>query len=171
MRVQRATGRARFLPCCACLIASAWLLVGCVVARDHYDTLADARAERLFERGWLPDVLPASATDIHVANDLENSTSTGSFDYRVGDDTAMLATMVPAAPEHAPFEDWADIVAKRRADGMLPWTYDAEFEAWVFFCDRNAGRCETWLWQHRARRLFETQPVDTLSPRWSPKDS
>ncbi|CAH9050794.1 hypothetical protein PSECIP111854_00605 [Pseudoalteromonas sp. CIP111854] len=33
----------------------------------------------LFERGWLPDVLPKSTTNIVAVNDLDNNTSAGNF--------------------------------------------------------------------------------------------
>jgi hypothetical protein len=124
----------------------ALLLAGCDVVREQHDTLADARKERLFERGWLPDVLPASATDIRSANDLDRNTSIASFDYVVGDDAPMLATMQPGAPAAAPFDDWGYVLATRRADGMEAWIWLGCGSTWVFFCDRAAGRCETWQW-------------------------
>ena len=128
-----------------------WLVLavacaGCDTVRDHYDTLEDARADRLFERGWLPDVLPDSAVDIHAANDLDIGTSRSRFDYRVGDDAALFAALQPGAPAQAPFDDWAYLVAKQSADGRLPWTLHRDGSTWVFFCDRGAGHCETWLW-------------------------
>ena len=134
----------------ACLLALAALAAGCDIVRDRYGTLEDARADRLFERGWLPDLLPASATDIHTANNLDISTSVGRFDYRVGDDAAMLAAMEAGAPANAPFDDWAYVVATRRKDGRLPWTYRGDDATWVFFCDRAAGRCETWMWSRQS---------------------
>jgi hypothetical protein len=134
----------------------AWIVLagacaGCDTVRDHYDTLEEARADRLFERGWLPDVLPDSAVDIHTANDLDIGRSRGRFDYRVGDDAAMVAAMRPGAPAQAPFDDWTYIVATQRADGLLPWTFHDDDATWVFFCDRGAGHCETWLWSGHSR--------------------
>jgi hypothetical protein len=127
-------------------LAIVLLLGGCDVVREQHDTLADARGEGIFERGWLPDVLPASATDIRSANNLDINTSVASFDYIVGDDVAMLATMHVGAPADAPFDDWSYIVAKRRSGGMPPWTWRGNGSTWVFFCNRAAGRCEKWQW-------------------------
>ena len=138
--------RAHDLPRVACLLALGALTSGCDTVRDRYDTLEDARAAGLFDRGWLPDHLPASATDIHTANNLDINTSFGRFDYRVGDDVAMLAAMKAGAPANAPFDDWAYVVAKRRKVGLLPWTYRKDDATWVYFCDRAAGHCETWMW-------------------------
>ncbi|HAS6309712.1 TPA: hypothetical protein ACGUPD_000397 [Vibrio vulnificus] len=56
------------------------VLAGCSdIVQSHYDNYQQAQADRLFERGWLPDVLPVSTTQIEVANDLDNNTSQGSF--------------------------------------------------------------------------------------------
>ncbi|EIO3976395.1 hypothetical protein LQK36_004602 [Vibrio vulnificus] len=49
------------------------------IVQSHYDNYQQAQADQLFERGWLPDVLPVSTTQIEVANDLDNNTSQGSF--------------------------------------------------------------------------------------------
>src|SRR5688572_19822129 len=49
--------------------------------KSHYLTVEDARRDGLLERGWLPDVLPPSARDIDVSNNLDINTSTGSFKF------------------------------------------------------------------------------------------
>ncbi|MCU8314310.1 hypothetical protein M2G92_03635 [Vibrio vulnificus] len=56
------------------------VLAGCSdIVQSHYDNYQQAQADQLFERGWLPDILPVSTTQIEVANDLDNNTSQGSF--------------------------------------------------------------------------------------------
>ncbi|ELP8107219.1 hypothetical protein QTU68_004524 [Vibrio vulnificus] len=56
------------------------VLTGCSdIVQSHYDNYQQAQADQLFERGWLPDVLPVSTTQIEVTNDLDNNTSQGSF--------------------------------------------------------------------------------------------
>ncbi|HAS8426824.1 TPA: hypothetical protein I7765_22965 [Vibrio vulnificus] len=56
------------------------VLTGCSdIVQSHYDNYQQAKADQLFERGWLPEVLPVSTTQIEVANDLDNNTSQGSF--------------------------------------------------------------------------------------------
>ncbi|ENT6844698.1 hypothetical protein ACFD7L_004539 [Vibrio vulnificus] len=56
------------------------VLAGCSdIVQSHYENYQQAQADQLFERGWLPDVLPVSTTQIEVANDLDNNTSQGSF--------------------------------------------------------------------------------------------
>ncbi|EGQ7940476.1 hypothetical protein V4T70_004575 [Vibrio vulnificus] len=56
------------------------VLTGCSdIVQSHYDNYQQAQVDQLFERGWLPDVLPVSTTQIEVTNDLDNNTSQGSF--------------------------------------------------------------------------------------------
>ena len=56
------------------------LMFGCSdVVSDEYSTYAQAKQELLFDRGWLPDILPNSTVTIEVNNDLDANTSEGSF--------------------------------------------------------------------------------------------
>ena len=56
------------------------LMSGCSdVVSDEYSTYAQAKEERLFDRGWLPDILPKSTLNIEVNNDLDANTSKGRF--------------------------------------------------------------------------------------------
>lgn len=55
-------------------------MLGCSdVVSDEYSTYAQAKEERLFDRGWLPDILPKSTVTIKVSNDLDANTSKGRF--------------------------------------------------------------------------------------------
>ena len=51
----------------------------------HYPTRAGAEADSLFERGWLPDIIPASSRDITTNNDLDLNLSKGEFFFSPGD--------------------------------------------------------------------------------------
>ncbi len=55
------------------------------VVESNYATLAEARADQLFGRGWLPDVLPASAFNIRTSNNLDLNQSEGEFSFRPDD--------------------------------------------------------------------------------------
>jgi hypothetical protein len=57
-------------------------LTGCSdVVTTRFATLAEAKSQGAFERGWLPPLLPASARAIVERNNLDLNTGTGSFDY------------------------------------------------------------------------------------------
>ncbi|MEZ9700222.1 hypothetical protein AB4455_18215 [Vibrio sp. 10N.261.46.E12] len=62
------------------LFSALALMSGCSdVVSDEYSTYAQAKDERLFDRGWLPDILPEATVKIEVNNDLDANTSEGSF--------------------------------------------------------------------------------------------
>ena len=62
------------------LLSALVLLAGCSDAvTNQYATYAEAQQDSLFERGWLPDILPESTIDIEVVNNLDNNTSHGGF--------------------------------------------------------------------------------------------
>ncbi|MFA5206807.1 MAG: hypothetical protein WC708_20595 [Lentisphaeria bacterium] len=58
------------------------VVVGCSDSiRTEFATLADAKAARAFERGWLPPLLPEGATRIVEVNDLDADVGRGSFSF------------------------------------------------------------------------------------------
>ncbi len=46
---------------------------------DTYNTYQQAKANKLFDRGWLPNILPTTTTNITTHNNLDLNTSYGSF--------------------------------------------------------------------------------------------
>lgn len=46
---------------------------------NYYPTYQDALENKLFTRGWLPNILPESTRKIEVSNDLDLNTSVGRF--------------------------------------------------------------------------------------------
>jgi hypothetical protein len=55
------------------------------VVTTRFSTLADAKAQRAFERGWLPPMLPESAKNIEEKNNLDLNTGNGSFEYTLSE--------------------------------------------------------------------------------------
>jgi len=124
------------------VLVGSLLLAACgdVVTR-RYDTLHDARNDQLFERGWLPDILPASAHNIRVTSNLDLNTSVGEFHF---------------APHE--FKTFRDRVSKydsadvpdyiRRQVQGYGGSGHAEFQftdagsVWVFICISERGVCE-----------------------------
>ena len=131
----------------AALALALWLVPGDVVERS-YPTLESARRDRLFERGWLPDVLPPSSSRIAVSNNLDLNTSRGSFELHPGEWALLEARLARGAPR-APFVDWESTVAKHRVRGFHPWHHATSDTRWVFFCKPDVGRCEYISWTPR----------------------
>lgn len=132
------------------LLAVSLILGGCGYLTDtvanNYDTLADARADRLFERGWLPDILPETTTDIRTSNDLDISVSVGEFRFPRADAAAFYAKLQPEAPESSPLRDWNEIVVDYSRSGHTKWQYRDSDTTWAFFCTPKADRCEYRAW-------------------------
>ena len=60
--------------------------VGCSdEVTTHFKSLADAKLQRAFERGWLPPLLPMSSINIIEKNDLDRNTGIGSFEYDISE--------------------------------------------------------------------------------------
>jgi hypothetical protein len=108
---------------CSALVAAAAMLSisSCDVVTSRYATLDDARKDRLFERGWLPDILPASSRDIRVSNDLDVNHSKGEFSF-----------------EPAGFSAFA---ARLRPIGGGTFEYSTGTNTWVSICDPGRGHC------------------------------
>lgn len=72
------------------------LMSGCSdVVRSEYATYAQAKKERLFDRGWLPDILPVSTKKIEVNNNLDSNTSDGRFIINDPELSEFIATLEP----------------------------------------------------------------------------
>ena len=109
--------------CSPLVVTLAFLsLCSCDVATSRYVTLADARSDRLFERGWLPDILPPSTREIRVSNDLDVNHSEGEFSFD------------PA--------DFADFTSRLRPMGGETFQYSVDKQTWTFACDSNRGHCK-----------------------------
>ena len=113
---------------------------------SHYATLADARADQLFARGWLPDILPESTTGIRTSNDMDINRSTGRFRMAPADIAAFAAHSTEGAPAQSPLSGWQAVVAGYASDGMAPWTLRRGGSTWVFFCNASTGECQYLMW-------------------------
>ena len=109
--------------CSVFVVTVAFLsLCSCDVATSRYTTLTDARNDRLFERGWLPDILPASTRDIRVANDLDLNHSEGEFSFD------------PA--------EFAGFASQLQPMGGETFQYSVDKHTWTFACDSSRGHCK-----------------------------
>ena len=105
---------------CIMTIGAMLSLTGCDEVASSYATVPDARDNHLFDRGWLPDILPASARDISVTTDLDANLATGQFWFDPVD--------FPSFAAH--FESL-----------YSPFEYTAGGYTWTFFCDAASGYC------------------------------
>lgn len=132
------------------LLATVLAVTGCDYLSDtvtrHYNTLEDARADQLFVRGWLPDLLPPSARDINTSNNLDLNTSTGGFSFTPSDGPLLYRHLKSGAPSHSRFEEWPNTVADYNRRGFTAWTYQESRSTWAFFCHPVKNQCDYFLW-------------------------
>ena len=113
---------------------------------NQYATLADARDDDLFNRGWLPDVLPPSARNIRTSNNLDINTSIGEFSFSSTETQQLYKLLKPGAPAQSKFADWQDTVTSYDKQGFSAWSYQKDEYTWAFFCNSKNDRCDYFLW-------------------------
>ena len=101
----------------------------------RFATLADAKAQEAFARGWLPPILPDSATSIVERNNLDLNTGTGSFDF----DSAERSGYIKRLTE-------AGALARTEGDSDI-LTLSTNDSRWEIRLPRNSGAGE---WKIRA---------------------
>ncbi len=130
------------------LIGLLHLLPGDIVT-SRYATIAEARADNLFDRGWLPDILPPSASSIRTSNDLDLNTSEGEFSFVPSEYSLLAANVHPYRTIYTPFANFEKDVTRMQNKGFQLSTYAEEKNTWVFFCKPDKGYCEYTMWHRR----------------------
>jgi hypothetical protein len=134
----------------ALTLVALFLLGACSdVVHKNYATKAEAVADSLFEKGWLPDFVPDSAIKIQVENDLNLNISFGSFSFEPNDWAAIEkgANMQLANP--APFEGWSKTKTEFKSKGYQQLQHSEDHTTWVFFCRPSSGTCEHFMWYRK----------------------
>ena len=121
------------------------LLPGDIVT-TKYRTVQAARDDELFGRGWLPDILPPSARNIRVSNDLDLNLSEGEFFFDAKEAGSLRGKLTNRLDHNAPFEGWKNYVEEKRKDGFEIGSYSDETSEWIFLCRYSRGECEYVMW-------------------------
>jgi hypothetical protein len=133
------------------LAAGMLLLLGQLlvpVVTSKYDSYAEAAADSLFQRGWLPDIIPTSATDIVTINDLDLNVSHGEFRYDSADTAAFLERLRPLPSRDALAAVDPERIAELEGNGYRAYEFAYGDSArgrtqygfaWVFFVNENKG--------------------------------
>lgn len=116
------------------LLLIAALCAACTddLVTNHYATLAAAEKDRLFERGWLPKLLPRSSHSIRTTNNVDLNTSSGEFYMAPMDVSGFIRRLNPSVPE-------------QNVIGSLPASITATYTegryVWQFTCNSTSGHC------------------------------
>ena len=125
------------------------LLIGGDVDTDRYATLREARADRLFMRGWLPDILPPSARKIRTSNDFDLNASEGEFRFASTDYRAFASRLRPYSSLPGRWSGFDGYVKKMQRRGYQAGVFSDEESTWLFVCEPKGGRCEYKMWLER----------------------
>lgn len=111
------------------------------VVEHTYPTLADARRDDLFDKGWLPDILPPSTVEIRTENNLDLNISSGEFSFSPEEASLLIAKLKRGSAQMG-FANWDKTVNEYADDGYAAWSYRDQYSTWAFFCDMSIARCE-----------------------------
>ena len=106
------------------LILASVSFVGCDESVPlKYSTRAQAQAEGIFARGWLPEIIPPSSRQISMKNDLDLNISHGEFNFDATHHDAFIGKLA-----RTPSED---------KSGFLAYS----FEDWIFWISDSKDHC------------------------------
>lgn len=128
----------------AALMAAA--LSGCWDATSYYDDLNEARADRLFERGWLPDILPVSAHDLKVATSVDIGAARGRFRFDPKDYPAFTAQLSAYDGNMSIVDSDNDSVRRLLERDYKAYSFAGSRAKWAFLCDQKEAICEFFVW-------------------------
>jgi hypothetical protein len=123
------------------------LIGGCSdTVTKHYATRANAEADQLFERGWLPSLIPASARDITTSNDLDTNKSEGEFRYDTKETNEFLRHLKPYSGQKLPLSRWQTFVVEKKKEGYDAFEYAADKLVWIFLVNERTGHVRYVMW-------------------------
>ncbi len=108
---------------------------------QSYETYAAAKADRLFERGWVPEIIPESATMITFTGDLDMNTGDGEFNFEPADGGDFVGKLSPADETSLPTDGWRNLIAT----GYTLHTYANERSKWYFIFHPSKGHARLKL--------------------------
>jgi hypothetical protein len=112
---------------------------------ERYSTLEEARRNQLFERGWLPDVLPTSSHSLRVSGDVDINAAQGEFSFQRAEFEGFVAKLLSMPAKVA-----SDIVVERTSEleneGYIARAFTDDQYTWIFLCSREREHCEYYGW-------------------------
>jgi hypothetical protein len=123
------------------LVANSWLAQqrSPDVVSHEYVSYQAAKAGNSFAGGWLPRIIPASATRIVTINNLEANASRGEFHYDPADTAAFESRLRLRWDPRVLPADFKTKVGDMASAGYSPYEYRQGRAVWVFFVNRKEG--------------------------------
>ncbi len=114
--------------------------------KNSYSTRADAEADGLFERGWLPTIIPVSSRDITTKNNLDLNFSEGEFFFPPDQATKFFSQLRKMSPSEISGTDSVRFLER----DYWPYSYSDKDSHWIFFVNPEKGHCEYRMAQMKA---------------------
>lgn len=119
------------------------------IVSSTYTTVQEARADKLFAHGWLPDILPPSTHHIEVHNNLDKNSAWGFFYFARGEYPLFTGHHKLRNPRIEQTYDGSDMGAQWQQNRYDIRTYQEERSHWVFQCTPAEGACEYYMTAQR----------------------
>jgi len=127
----------------------AWNVFGFEETRE-YESYAVAAADNVFAGGWLPELVPASATRLVMFRDFDVYIGRGEFHYDPADTAAFVSELRPWQGGRTPFGDFAARVAAMEQRGFRAYEFTGAGNVWLFLVNAAEGRVEYDMWRDAA---------------------
>ena len=134
------------------VLVLAWLvfefswIVGPVFADEHHATHEEARDSGLFERGWLPAIIPTSAREIELRNNVDINTSEGEFRFEPSDAPAFVHEIFLGHDGRAKLGEPSEI-DELKSRGYIDYDFSNNGRCWRFAIHPEEGHCHFWMSQ------------------------
>lgn len=116
----------------------------------EYDTYAAAAADDILANGWLPPVIPASATHLVISRDFDVYTGRGAFRYDPADTDSFLARLRPWQGGRVPFNDYGARLAEMESRGYRAYEVADGGNVWLFMVNAAKGDVAYVMWRDAA---------------------
>ena len=127
-----------------------FMIVGCSDnVTDHYANRTKAEKDHLFERGWLPSIIPTSARDITTSNDLDINISEGEFRYDPKETNEFLRYLKLYSGQKPMVDSWQADIAKHQKEGYSSFEYASDKTVWIFLVNVRTGHVHYLMWISR----------------------
>ncbi|MDH3242811.1 MAG: hypothetical protein OEO83_19320 [Alphaproteobacteria bacterium] len=116
------------------------------VVTSKYASYEAAMEDNLFDRGWLPELIPSSATSIVTNNNLDLNISHVEFRYDPADTDSFLGNLRPYRDRNSPTVEYKARVEGMKSENYRPYEYRDYASFWVFFVNSEEGHVVYDLW-------------------------
>jgi hypothetical protein len=116
---------------------------------ERYTSIGAAREAQLFQRGWLPDILPMSTNRLRVSSYADSNTADGEFYFDAVEWHSLRNRLSGGISKQAPYVRWSSDVESYTRNGYDAWSTASDDMNWVFFCKPAIGHCEYVAWPKR----------------------